>query len=118
MKGDSYFIPALIPKEIYMLRIYYFIAFTEYSEILLGKKWIFHAKKNYIVYHNNNNSSTPNSKASGHISRQVHLFHPYHETSSFSYHKWLHSVRKEHVEDVQCIGLSCLRQGIFTVNVA
>lgn len=39
MKGNSYFIPTLIPKEIRMLGIYYFLAFTEYSEIFIrGKK--------------------------------------------------------------------------------
>lgn len=38
MKGNFYFIFILILKEIWMLRIYYFIIFIVYLEILLGKK--------------------------------------------------------------------------------
>lgn len=59
MKGNSYFILTLIPKEIWMLRTYYFITFTVYSEILLGKKWIFHAKKCSVIYYNNGYTCTP-----------------------------------------------------------
>lgn len=45
MKGNSYIISPLIRKEIWMLRTYYSIAFTGYSEILLGKNESFMPKK-------------------------------------------------------------------------
>lgn len=115
MKGNSYIISPLILKEIWMLRTYYSIAFTGYSEILLGKKWIFHAKKSSVVNYNNDCPQAPNLEKfrerllTAHY--QVHRFYVLSQGLHFSYHKLIHSVPKESISEVQCVGLTCLRQG-------
>lgn len=121
MKGNSYFIPTLIPKEIQMLGTYYFLAFTEYSEIFIrGKTMNLSCQKIFRSVLQEWLFLDPQfreiQRASGHITLPSTSF-PYFflRLRFYCYHKWLHSVLKEYIKEGKCVGLMCLRQRISNI---